>query len=73
MRNKPKQNIRRGVTEVTHQNGSKHNAVYSWDITDQDASREGAAINGLSAMRPDVSKFNNVVPGDKLYVPIFKQ
>ena len=58
MRQNPKQIIKRGIKEVKHANGSRENAVYSWDITDQDAMREGNALVGLQQLRPDTRKYN---------------
>ena len=62
---KPKQNIRRGVVVVKLKNGSKQNALMSWDVTDEQAARESAAIAKLNNMRPDMDNFNSVVPGDR--------
>ena len=72
MRNKPKQSIRRGVVEVRLKNGSQENAVYSWDVTDEQAAREGRAINRLNTMRPDMSTSNNnVTQQDKLHKQVY--
>lgn len=62
---KPKQNIARGVKEVAHKNGSKENACYSWDVTDEQAAAEGAAITDLDVLRPFTENFNSLVPTDK--------
>lgn len=65
MRKNPKQNIRRGTCVVKAKNGTTENALVSWDVTDQDAAREGAAIDKLNAMRPDMSTSNNVTQQDR--------